>query len=177
LLGKGAAFTIDRWKQSAIIILRLMEASETLKDEIITGRSDDLKKTMILLAMIVLILSLNSIAWAAGEVTVLVDNQKVTFPDQKPYIDGHDRTLVPVRFISEAMGAAVDWEGTTRTVTIIRRQNTIKLRIGESKATVNDEVKTFDTKAVITNSRTMVPLRFISETLGARVDGFLKPVR
>ena len=46
----------------------------------------------------------------------------------------------------------------------------IGLQIGENKALVNGEWKTFDTKPVIVNGRTMVPLRFISETMGAKVD-------
>lgn len=126
-------------------------------------------KKLVSVIAVILLLFMAASAWAAGEISVYVNNVKVSFPDQKPFIDKNNRTLVPVRFVSEALGAIVDWEGTTQTVTIKHRANTIKLKIGESKATVNDKTKTFDTKAILQNGRTMVPLRFISETLGAQV--------
>lgn len=131
-------------------------------------------KKLISVIAVILLLFMAASAWAAGEISVYVNNVKVSFPDQKPFIDKNNRTLVPVRFVSEALGATVDWEGTIQTVTIKHRANTIKLKIGESKATVNDQTKTFDTKAILQNGRTMVPLRFISETLGAQVEWIAK---
>lgn len=103
-------------------------------------------------------------------VSVQVDNKAVTFPDQKPYIDSNDRTLVPIRFIAEEMGAEVDWDGKKQLVTIDKGNTAIELTIGERRAKVNGSWKTFDTEAVLYNGRTMVPLRFISETLNAKVD-------
>ena len=133
-------------------------------------------------------------------VTVYVDSKKIAFPDQEPFIDSNNRTLVPIRFIAEEMGATVEWRADSRMVIIeydkgevekstidkikdfFSLQNLMKqlkylvnrtligLQIGESKALVNGEWKTFDTKPVIVNGRTMVPLRFISETMGAKVD-------
>ncbi len=106
----------------------------------------------------------------AADISVYVDNVKVSFPDQKPYIDKNSRTLVPIRFIAEEMGAEVGWDGSKQLVTIDKGNTLIELLIGEKRATVNGSVKTFDTSAVLYNSRTMVPLRFISETLGTEVD-------
>jgi len=104
-----------------------------------------------------------------GTVVVLVNSVPVDFPDQQPYIDANNRTMVPVRFVAEALGATVN--ASPEGIVSIKRGNThIALKIGESKATVNGAVKTFDTKSVLTKKfRTMVPLRFISETLGAKV--------
>jgi hypothetical protein len=114
-----------------------------------------------------------------GDITVIVNGKKVNFPDQKPYINNDDRTLVPVRFVSEALGAEVEWHGSQRLVKIIHSDKTIDLVIGEKRAKVNNQYKYFDTKATITpKDRTMVPLRFVSETLGARVnwEGFTRTV-
>lgn len=134
-----------------------------------------MKKSICLILLSVLIaMCLTSVAQAASEVTVLVNNNKIAFPDQKPYIDQNNRTLVPIRFVSEALGADVGWNGETSTVTITQKEKTIVLKIGENKASVNGQTKTFDTKAVIKNRRTMVPLRFVSECLGARVDWIAK---
>ncbi len=104
-----------------------------------------------------------------GKVGVLVNGTLMQFPDQEPYIDQAGRTMVPVRFVTEALGAKVDFKNGT---VIIDKDSThhIEMKIGENKAIVNSEVKTFDTKSVLTaKQRTMVPLRFLSETLGAKV--------
>lgn len=110
------------------------------------------------------------IALAGTDISVYVNAKKVDFPDQKPYLDKNNRTLVPVRFVSEALGAKVGWNNSTQTVTIEQEEKVITLKIGESKATVNGVTKYFDSAAVLTGKqRTMVPLRFVSETLGAKV--------
>ncbi|MCF6094499.1 copper amine oxidase N-terminal domain-containing protein [Microaerobacter geothermalis] len=110
-------------------------------------------------------------------VGVVIDDLGIKFPDAQPYINEDNRTMVPVRFIAEArhIEADVSWNPFTRTVTIEKpnsdgkTQTVIKLKVGENKALVNGQEVTFDTKAVIKDDRTMVPLRFVAETLGARV--------
>lgn len=103
------------------------------------------------------------------DLTVKVNNKEIQFPDQNPYINKEQRTMVPVRFISEGLGAEVKWDNATRTVIIKSQDKIINLTIGESKALVNGNSIAFDTKAEIKNGRTMVPLRFVSEVLGAEV--------
>ena len=83
----------------------------------------------------------------------------------QPYLkDG--RTFVPVRFLSERMGAAVDWDAGTRTVTIRRGEKTIALTIGQTAYTADGVAQTLDAPAEIMGGRTMVPIRFVSEALG-----------
>nr|WP_283809190.1 copper amine oxidase N-terminal domain-containing protein [Tumebacillus amylolyticus] len=101
-----------------------------------------------------------------------MNNAPVNFPDAKPYIDENDRTMVPVRFIAEGMGAKVDWFELTQTVVINMNGKDIRLHIGEDTATVNGTPSQLDTKTVKRNDRTYVPLRFVSETLGASVFWF-----
>jgi len=117
-----------------------------------------------------LILMVSGAAYAASDVSVYADDNKVSFPDQKPFIDENSRTLVPIRFIAEEMGADVGWNGETELVTIEKKDVLINLTIGEKRAKVNGAWKNFDTQAILYNARTMVPLRFISETLGAEVE-------
>ena len=98
-------------------------------------------------------------------------NGKATMLDSPPFIDPHtDRTLVPLRFISEAFGADVQWDELTRSVTVKLNDKEIKLQIGNNQASVNGEIVSLDQPPVIENNRTMVPIRFISESLGAKVD-------
>lgn len=110
---------------------------------------------------------------AAQTPIVRLDGKQIQFPDAQPYVNEDDRTLVPVRFVSEALDCKVEWEETRELVTITKAPYRILLRIGESFAIVNngksDVKKVFDTKAVLREERTFVPLRFISETLGAGV--------
>lgn len=103
------------------------------------------------------------------DITVNVNGKEVAFPDQQPYINKNERTMVPVRFVSESLGANVTWNFDTKTVTIQGAQDVIKLKLGESQALVNGKAVAFDTKAEMKNDRVMVPLRFVSEVLGAQV--------
>ncbi len=87
-----------------------------------------------------------------------------------PYISAEaGRTLVPVRFVSEALGAGVGWNSETRQVTIAAKGKEIVLHIGSSEVQVNGLQQAIDCAPVIVSDRTFVPLRFISETLGAMV--------
>lgn len=89
---------------------------------------------------------------------------------ETPYIAGDGTTLVPLRVITEAFGAQVDWEGTTKTITLTYPDVGIVLQIGSVVAKVNDHNETLlEAPALSANGVTMVPLRFISETFGADV--------
>ena len=62
------------------------------------------------------------------------------------------------------------WDKTAKTVTAVLNDQTLVLKIGSSTATVNEETLEIDAPAIIQNSRTLVPVRFISEGLGLTVD-------
>ncbi|MFZ5989803.1 MAG: copper amine oxidase N-terminal domain-containing protein [Bacillota bacterium] len=106
---------------------------------------------------------------ASKEIKVSVNGQNISFPDAKPFIDKNNRTLIPVRFVSQALGAEVKWDGDKREVLITLRETNVKLRIDDSNMLINNRIKTMDTKAVIAQNRTFVPVRFVSEALGAEV--------
>ena len=110
-----------------------------------------------------------TISFNVGSNVLDINNNKVEV-EVAPYIAGEGTTLVPLRVISEAFGAEVTWDGETKTVTIIDGKTTIKVVIGSKTALVNGEEKTLEEAAELTGSGvTTVPLRFISETLGAEV--------
>lgn len=104
----------------------------------------------------------------------------VTFPDAQPFVDENSRTLVPLRFVSETMGAKVNWNEDTQTATITKGTTTVNVTIGNTVlSVVNDSVAssvTMDTKAVLKDNRTFVPVRYVAEALGAWV-GYYKEVR
>ncbi len=103
-----------------------------------------------------------------GVVRVFVDGEPVAF-DQPPIIQG-SRVLVPLRGIFEKMGATVEWNAATRTVVAARGNTLVELSIGSRIAKVNGRPVTLDVPAMIIGGRTLVPLRFISESLGAAVE-------
>ncbi|XOI98014.1 CotH kinase family protein [Paenibacillus polymyxa] len=102
-------------------------------------------------------------------ITVTLDGKSITFPDQDP-LQQSGRVMVPVNAILEEMGAEVTWDKTAKTVTAVLNDQTLVLKIGSSTATVNGETLEIDAPAIIQNSRTLVPVRFISEGLGLTVD-------
>jgi hypothetical protein len=96
-------------------------------------------------------------------------NGVVSVLDAPPFIT-NNRTMVPLRFISESLGAQVDWNALSRTVTVQGGGTTIILTVGVSTATVNGQVRSLEAPPQIVGSRTFVPLRFINESLGAQVN-------
>jgi hypothetical protein len=103
-----------------------------------------------------------------GEKQVEVNSQPATL-DQPPYVK-QGRTLVPLRFISEALGAQVTWDGVTKQATIKLAGPTLTVTVGSKVAYMDKEMTTLDVPAEITGGRTFVPLRFVSEAFGAYVD-------
>jgi len=105
------------------------------------------------------------------DVQVEVNDQIVTF-DEKPYIEKMTgRTYVPIRFIAEKLGANVDWDQETKTVTIQSGRDSICMQIGSKIPTINNiaMANQLDAPARLDNKRTYVPLRFVSEVLGQNV--------
>lgn len=89
--------------------------------------------------------------------------------DVPPFIE-NSRTLVPVRFVAEALGAQVDWLADTFTVKISFKGKVLLLPIGQTTVTVDGTAKTVDVPAFIRQSRTYVPVRFVTEFLGGQVE-------
>ena len=89
-------------------------------------------------------------------------NGKTMVNDVAPVIVG-DRTLVPIRVVTELLGGSADWDDATRTVTLKIDGKTMNMTIGKP-------IPGFGTSAVIMNERTYVPVRYVMEKLGAEVE-------
>lgn len=89
--------------------------------------------------------------------------------DAKPFIS-NSRTLVPLRFIIEAIGGDVQWDGDTRVVTVNSKGKNIILPIDSKKITVDGKEIAIDQAAIIKGDRTYVPIRFVAENLGMNVN-------
>lgn len=95
-----------------------------------------------------------------GSRIVNVDNEAVIY-DAAPVIR-NDRTLVPIRIITEALGGKVDWNGATKEVTLSINDKEIKMTIGKT-------LEKYGVAPVIIDGRTFVPVRFVADELGAEV--------
>ncbi|GAB6929846.1 hypothetical protein JCM10914A_38290 [Paenibacillus sp. JCM 10914] len=127
-----------------------------------------------LLVLMMLLLCLPSVVPTAQaktvDISILLDGVKLN-SDVSPYILPKVYvTMVPTRVISEGLGAGVAWDQKAKTVTIRKDGADLKLTSGKSSAIVNGSPVALDASVQIKNGRVMVPLRFISENLGLRVE-------
>ena len=99
---------------------------------------------------------------------VCVNNTILGF--ETPPVTESDRTLVPMRFLFEQLGAEVTWDEATETATAKKANTTINFSIDNTTATVNGAATTMDVPARLVGDKTMVPLRFLSEEMGYTVE-------
>lgn len=123
-----------------------------------------MKKT---LCVILAIFMVSMPVLADDAIKVTVDGETLVF-DREPMII-NDRTMVPMRAIFEKLGAGVSWDDETKTVTAESGGRKIVLPVGSTVAAVNGEAVFLDSPAVIIDGRTLVPVRFVSEAMGAEV--------
>lgn len=96
-----------------------------------------------------------------------VNGAEKELPAAPVNLDGF--TYVPLRALGEILGAKVDWDGETQTVTYTRGSRVIKLKVGEMKALVDGKEVLLPAPSRLVGSSTFIPLRFISENLGVKV--------
>ena len=126
----------------------------------------------------------NFVEWVAGqqpakaeektEIKLTIGKAEITTNGEAKALDVpaqiiDSRTMVPLRAIFEALGASVEWDDATKTVTSVKGDTTVKLTIGKAAITVNGADKALDVPAQIVDSRTLVPVRAIAESFGCEV--------
>lgn len=104
-----------------------------------------------------------------------IDSKSATINNQKRDLDAPPkimggRTMVPLRFISEAFGCNIEWDAKEQRIGIVRYDISVNLWIGKDYVEVNGQKLKIDSPPIIVAGRTMVPLRFIAEPFGAKVE-------
>lgn len=129
-----------------------------------------MKKALSLILALVMCLSLFPMTALAEQTAIKVwlDGTEIAF-DQPPIVE-NGRTLVPMRAIFEAMGATVEWDGETQTVTGTKDNTIIILQIGNAAMTKNGQSITLDVPPKAVNNRTLVPVRAVAESFDAAVE-------
>lgn len=120
------------------------------------------------LVKVLLLFLVASLAICSLAINVEVDGTKVNFDVEPQLVQG--RTMVPLRAIFVALGVEPEWDGTTQTVTANSNNVDLSMKVGDTYAMINGKRVSLDVPAMLINSRTMVPTRFIAESLGANVE-------
>ncbi len=138
-----------------------------------------MKKSVLILTIIFSLSLLFAFTYAVEmPLRVVVNGDEIYFPDAQPFIDANGRTQTPARFIAEALGASVTWDGEARKATFEKDSNKLVLFIDKKEYELNGVKKQMDTAAIIKENRTFVPARYVAEAFGATVswDGAIRTV-
>ncbi|WP_158606801.1 stalk domain-containing protein [Paenibacillus ginsengarvi] len=128
-----------------------------------------LKKVLTLLVVVLIsgVISIHALANNGyKEIGIEIDGSKLDVVGL--LVDG--RTMVPMRAIFEKLQSDVKWDQETQSVTATKGSTIVKLTIGDVSTEVNTNIKTLDVPPMLIEGKTFVPLRFVSESLGAKVD-------
>lgn len=104
---------------------------------------------------------------AKSEIRIFVDEVEQHYDE--PVVMQEDRTYLPIRYIAEQTGSNVNWDAYNKSVNIFKNGDRINFKIGETVANVNGTEKEIPQSFISGNSRTMIPIRFVSEQLGLEV--------
>lgn len=125
-------------------------------------------KKLITLFILVLCCVCSSNVFAQDDIKLNIDNRTIESDVAPQIIDG--RTMVPVRAIFEGVGAEVEWNGETKTITGKKNDVTVVMTIDSNIASVNGLNITMDCEPVIIDGRTLAPARYVAESFGCQVD-------
>lgn len=115
---------------------------------------------------------------AQPQITVVVNDSNLVFPDAQPFVDANGRTQTPAKYIGEALGATVTWNARAKKAEFNFGDTELVIYIGKSSYQLDGQTKQMDTTAIIKDGRTYVPAKYIAEAFGAKVkwDGTTKTV-
>lgn len=108
-----------------------------------------------------------AILFVIGQKSYTVDGNVYSI-DAAPFIE-NGRTLVPVRYLGDAIGATTNWDGTTKTVTLTKGDTVVTIVIGESNIAVNGQASPLDVAPVIQDGRAYLPVSAIAQAFGYTV--------
>lgn len=148
--------------------MRLLEGENNINIEVEDYAGNKLNKNYLIkyIKRILIKLQINNLV-------ILVNDKEQTIDVPPQIIEG--RTYLPIRWVAEPLGATIGWDGFEKKVTISLKETIIELWIGKNIARVNGVDTPIDPDnpnvvPLIINGRTMLPVRFVAENLGCKVD-------
>ena len=121
----------------------------------------------VLLSATMLLGGVSAVYGGEKSISLQINGSEISAEVPPTVIDG--RTMVPVRAIFEAVGANIDFNAETKTITAKKGDTTVNMTVGAKIATVNSKEVQLDAPVVIVNGRTLAPARFVAETFGYTV--------
>ena len=127
-------------------------------------------KKIISVVLMLLVIGSSISFTQSDKITIVIDGNTINTDVNPVVIDG--RTLVPIRVVSENLGAKVNWNAETKEVKLDFTElgASVKMKIDSKEYDVNGEVGIMEVAPKMIDGRTMVPIRFISEELGFSVE-------
>ena len=125
------------------------------------------KGILTLCVLLIAIIFVSQTAFSAAPIRVVLDGKTLRFDVEPETIEF--RTMVPMRVIFEALEAFIEWDGDTMTITAYRGEKVIVTTIGSMTMTVDGVPMEMDVAPILKDSRTLVPVRFITEAFGCEV--------
>ncbi len=126
-----------------------------------------IKVSLVFMLVFSIVLSLGLTAAAASSVKIMLDGKELV-SDQEPRFESN-YTLVPIRVISESLGGEVGYNNSTKQVTVTTADHKMSFTLDSKTATVDGKSVTMDVPMRGFGGRTFIPIRFVSENLGADV--------
>jgi len=111
---------------------------------------------------------IRNISLSIGSTSLKVDG-KTIYMDTTPYISPENRTMLPLRFVSEAFGIAaanIKWNSEDSSVTIVNGTNTVVFVVGSDIMSINGSTVQMDTRTVLNEGRTFISVRYLAQALG-----------
>lgn len=127
-----------------------------------------LKISVVMLFVMLLCVVLPKTGQAAAQPTLYLNGSSLKLPEAITTIN--NSVMIPIRVVSEELGYKVDWNQKTRTVTINDSNKSITLVVDKKTATVNGVEKSLLAPVTVKNQTTLVPLRFVGESMGLVVE-------
>lgn len=121
----------------------------------------------LLLAFVLTFTGFVVVVLAENDIKVVLNGEELSFDVPPQSIDG--RTMVPMRKIFESMGAVVNWDNDSKTVTAVKDDITVIMQINNTTIRVNNDEIVLDVPPQIVDTRTLVPARAVAESLNADV--------
>ncbi len=141
-----------------------------------------LRRCTVLLFVTMCMLALAGVTAEAGQYYDYMQHIKLTVNSRNALVNGepvtmdhaayvkNGRTLVPFRFLGEALGAEVNWEENKKQAVLQLNQTDVRVAVGSKVARVNEKLISLEVPAEIKGGRIFIPLRFVAESLGAQVN-------
>lgn len=150
--------------------LEVLEAMERAMDEVAKKNAEEERRQAAEAAEQAAegrIPAVETIVLTIGEKEAMIFGQRLEIEAAPMIVDG--RTMLPIRFVAEALGGSADWSREEQRVTITCGENTIVCYSGRTDATVNAAAAEMEVPVLVEEGRAYLPLRFVTEALGGQV--------